>query len=185
MPQAVKNFVRMFRVLVSARENRMDLPGWLVRRPALLAGIAAAEAGGMLSNRLDRKLKMLAEFRVAALVGCEFCLDIGAALAEHSDLDERQLTELHDFETSDAFDDDERLVLRLATVLSEVPARVPDELRRQLLSRFAKAQLVELAATIAHEHERTRLYIALGIRPARFASADACRVRLVHGATGP
>lgn len=158
----------------------MDLPRWLIRRPAILMGVAAGETAEMVSTRLDGRLKLLAQFRVASIVGCEFCLDVGAALARYEDLDERQLLELHDFERSDAFNEDERLVLRFATGLSEVPARAPKELREQLLGRFTKGQLVELAAAIAHEHQRTRLYLALDVRPARFAPDNACRVQPIH-----
>lgn len=180
MVQAVRNVARFVRLLASSRENRMDLPRWLIRRPAILMGVAAGETAEMFSTRVDGRLKLLAQFRVASIVGCEFCLDVGAALARYEELDERQLLELHDFERSDAFNQDERMVLRFATGLSEVPARVPQDLREALLRRFTKAQLVELAAAIAHEHERTRLYLALGVRPARFAPDDACRVRAIH-----
>lgn len=110
------------------------------------------------------------------MVGCEFCLDIGAALAQQSSLSERQLLELNQFETSDAFDDDERLVLRFATALSEVPVLEPWEMRDALITRHGKTAVLELAAAIAHEHERTRLYLALGIRPGRFAPDGACPI---------
>ena len=50
------------------------------------------------------------------------------------------------------------------------------QLRDALVSRLGKAAYLEVAAAIAHEHERTRLYLALGIRPAKFAAAQACRI---------
>jgi AhpD family alkylhydroperoxidase len=136
----------------------------------------AAELGALASNKVPHRLKLLAEFRVASIVGCAYCLDIGAALAEYDNLDERQLRELGEFETSDAFTEDERLVLRFATALSERSPSVPSELRAQLEAHFSKAQLVELAATIAHEHERSRFYTGIDLPVSRFASDDACRV---------
>ena len=119
---------------------------------------------------------MLAEFRVASMVGCAFCLDIGAALAEYEGLDPRQVLEINEFATSDAFSDDERLVLRFATALSEREPTVPDDLRAALRARFTQAQLVELAAAIAHEHERSRFYVGIDLPPSRFASDTACRL---------
>ncbi len=142
----------------------------------LAAGIGAAEAAERLSARADYDLKLLAQSRVAAMVGCEFCLDVGAALAHEAGISQRKLTELHMFESSSAFDETERLVLRLATVLTETPVRVPEQLRDALVSRLGKAAYLEVVAAIAHEHERTRLYLALGIRPAKFAAANACRI---------
>jgi AhpD family alkylhydroperoxidase len=167
------------RVGLRARENRLDLPRWLARRPVLAIGIGAAEAAEMLSNKIDYRLKLLAQQRVAAMVGCEFCLDIGAALAQPAGLTERELLELNDFEISAVFDELDKLVLRFATALTEVPVRVPEGLRAELVERLGKAGLLELAAAIAHEHERTRLYLGLGIRPARFAPEGACRVPAV------
>ena len=164
------------RVMMHAREHRLDLPRWLIRRPVLALGIGATEAAEALSGKVDYHLKLLAQSQVAAMVGCEFCLDIGSALAHEAGITQRKLIELHQFETSDAFDETERLVLRFASNLTAVPIEVPSELRDRLVELFGKAGLVELAAAIAHEHERTRLYLALGIRPARFAAAGACRI---------
>ncbi len=174
--RVLKNIGRQVRVMSRWRENRLDLPRWLVRRPLLAIGIGAGEIAESLSNRMEHRLKFLAQCRVAPIVGCDFCLDFGAALAQHSEITERHLLELDDFETSDAFNDDERLVLRFATALSERPVPDLSDLRHDLTVRFGKAALLELAAAIAHEHERTRLYLALGIRPGRFAPDGACRI---------
>jgi AhpD family alkylhydroperoxidase len=172
----LRNLVRIFRVLARAREHRFDLVRTLALRPALLFGHGAAEVGALLSNSVSPQLKSLAEFRVAAIVGCEYCMDIGAALAEYDGLDPRQVTELNEFETSDAFSEEERLVLRFATALSERSASVPDELRSALAQRFTRPQIVELALAIAHEHERSRFYVGIDLPPSRFASDTACRI---------
>ncbi len=174
--QWLRNLVRLTRILGGAREHRLDLVRALARRPALLLATGAAEFAGIASNLVPSKLKMLAEFRVASIVGCEFCLDIGAAIAEYENLDPRQIAELSEFETSDAFSDDERLVLRYATALSQQSPTVTPELRAALASRFSKAQIVELAAVIAHEHERSRFYVGIDLPVSRFASDDACRL---------
>ena len=123
------------RVIAGWREHRTDLLAWLWRRPMIAIGIGAAEAAESFSKAVDGRLKLMAQLRVAQLVGCEFCLDVGAALAEHSELSERQLLELADFESSDAFRDDERLVLRYATTLSVPPVQVSSDLRDALVHR--------------------------------------------------
>jgi alkylhydroperoxidase family enzyme len=74
----------------------------------LAFGIAVGEIAESFSDRMEHHLKLPAQCAVASIVGCEFCLDIGAALAQHSDISERNLREFDDFETSDAFDDDRR-----------------------------------------------------------------------------
>ena len=74
-----------------------------------------------LSAKVEPRLKVLAELRVAAIVACEHCLDIGSALGAGEGVTERQLRELHEFRSSDAFDGDERLVLELAEAMTRAP----------------------------------------------------------------
>lgn len=60
------------RVLPRARRNRTDLVRSMFRRPQILAGIGAYEAGLLASNRADNRLKLLAQLRTSSLIGCPF-----------------------------------------------------------------------------------------------------------------
>jgi AhpD family alkylhydroperoxidase len=111
---------------------------------------------------------------VAALVTCEFCLDIGSEIARDLGVREEQLRELPQYRTSDAFDDDERLVMELAEALTYVPAMVDDDLRARIETRFTPAQRTELAAVIAWENQRARFNQALGVRPSGFSDGQFC-----------
>jgi AhpD family alkylhydroperoxidase len=167
--------IRSYRtVLPSAQRNRLDLLRWLRRRPQILAGTAAYEMALLGSARVDPRLKELAELKAAALVTCEYCLDIGSALALASGITEAQLGDLPRFRDSDAFNPDEKLVLELAEAMSRTPVYVPRHLREQLLERFSPAALTELAATVAWENNRGRLNLALGVRPSGFSEGAAC-----------
>jgi AhpD family alkylhydroperoxidase len=75
------------------------------------------------SGRLDTQLKQLAELKAAALVNCEYCLDIGSALASACGIREEQLVGLPRYRDGDDFTDDEKLVLELASDLR--PGRAP------------------------------------------------------------
>jgi AhpD family alkylhydroperoxidase len=160
--------------LMRARRNRTDLVRALVRRPQLLLGTAVYETAIGLSARVEPRLKLLAELEVAALVACEYCLDIGSALARRLGVTEAQLRELHVYRSSDAFDETERLVIELAEAMTRSPAVVPEELRRRLEAAFARAQLTELAAVIAWENQRARLNQGLGVRPSGFSDGEFC-----------
>ena len=162
------------RVLPASRRNRLDLLRWLRRRPQILAGTAIYEMALLASAQVDPRLKQLAELKAAALVTCEFCLDIGSALARATGITEAQLRDLPKFRDSDAFDAREKLVLELAEAMSGTPVNVPDELRDRLLERISPAQLAELAATVAWENNRGRLNLALGVRPCGFSEGAAC-----------
>lgn len=162
------------RVVGQARRNRSDLPGWLVRRPQLAMAVGVYESALLAMGRVDAELKVLATAKAAMVVDCEFCLDIGSALARYEGISEEKLRELPTFDQSTLFTDEEKLVIGYAKVLSTSPAVVPDEMRAELTRRFTRAQLTELTAEIAWENQRARLNQGLGVRPAGFSDGAFC-----------
>jgi hypothetical protein len=44
----------------------------LARRPGILAGVAVYETGLLVSSRVDARLKVLAQVKTGALIGCPF-----------------------------------------------------------------------------------------------------------------
>lgn len=89
-------------------------------------------------------------------------------------LSESDLTDLDAFQTSDTYDEVDRLALRLASAMSAAPAEIPDELRDALVDRVGRAGFAELAATIAWENHRARLNRALDVRDAGFSDGAFC-----------
>lgn len=162
------------RVLAGAKRNRTDLLRWLGRRPQLLAAASVYEMALLTANRSPSHYKQLASSKAAAMVNCEFCLDIGSALSHAEGIDERKLIDLPRYRDSDAYDEVERLVIQFAEEMSKTPAIVSDELRELLLKHFTRGQLAEIAAEVAWEHQRARLNQALGVRPAGFADGAVC-----------
>ena len=67
---------------------------------------------------------------------------------------EQQLVDLADFETSAAFTELEKLVLRYAVAMTRTPVDVPDELFAGLRRHFNPQQMVELTSAIAWENYR-------------------------------
>ena len=86
---------------------------------------------------------------------------------------EAQLVALTHFETSDAFSELEKLVLRYAVAMTETPVDVPDELFRALESHLTPQQLVELTSCLAWENYRARFDHAFGIESAGFAEVGS------------
>ena len=87
---------------------------------------------------------------------------------------EQQLTDLASYETSGAFGEPERLVLRYAESMSRTPVEVPDELFEALRKHFSPAQVVELTSAIAWENYRARFNHALGIESEGFSEGSFC-----------
>ncbi|MEU7143038.1 carboxymuconolactone decarboxylase family protein [Nocardia sp. NPDC046473] len=167
----IRHYVKAVR---QAKRNRSDLAGWLLRRPQILFSTMMFESALLFANRLDPKLKELAELKTAGLVNCEFCLDIGSALAQSAGLTEQQLADLPRYRTSDAYTDLEKLVIAFAEAMTATPAVDLEDLRTTLLTHLSKSQLAELAATIAWENQRARLNQGLGVRPTGMAEGGMC-----------
>lgn len=89
---------------------------------------------------------------------------------------EQQLLDLPQFETSPAFSDLERLVLRYSAAMTETPVQVPQALFDELRKHFDPKQMVELTAAIAWENFRARFDHAFGIESEGFSEGAACAV---------
>lgn len=124
-------------------------------------------------RRLPVGVADLAVLRAASVIGCPWCLDFGSLLARHHGVTKAQLEQLHRWEDSDAFDDDQRLVLGYADAMSTTPVTVTDGQVEQLRALLGEAALVELTALIALENQRSRFNAALGVTSQGF-SAEAC-----------
>ena len=112
-------------------------------------------------------------------------MDIGSAVSRALGISERQLHELARYETSDAFDDDERLAIDLAVAMLGDPVEIAPELRQRLDARFSRTQLIELASYIAWEHYRSRLNRALGVEAVGFSDGAVCVVPEHRPPSGP
>ncbi|MEA2436168.1 MAG: hypothetical protein QOF65_724, partial [Thermoleophilaceae bacterium] len=142
--------------------------------PGILRGHGIFEWETGRAHTVDQKLKDLAEIKAAALVGCEWCLDIGSAIGAKSGVTAEQLADLPRYRESDRFDETEKLVLDYATAITATPSVVEDELFEALRARFDERQLVELTAAIGIENYRARFNWAFGIEPQGFVKGGAC-----------
>jgi AhpD family alkylhydroperoxidase len=142
--------------------------------PGILRGYGMFEWETGRARTVDARLKDLAGIKAAALVGCEWCLDIGSALGAQSGVTREQLADLPRYRESDHFDETEKLVLDYAVAMTATPSDVPDELFDALRERFSERQLVELTSAIAIENYRARFNWAFGIEPQGFVKGGAC-----------
>jgi AhpD family alkylhydroperoxidase len=142
--------------------------------PTLLAGYGAFEQATGRQHRVPERLKVLAETRAAAVVSCEFCVDIASHIAREEGITEAQLLAMPRYRESDEFDALEKLVLDYASAISSTPAHVSDELFAALREHFDERQLVELTNVIALENLRARFNSAFDMTPAGFSEGMVC-----------
>ena len=98
---------------------------------------------------------------------------------------QRQLEELDRFETSDAFDELERNVLRYTEAMTRTPVDVPDSLFAALRARLEPRQMVELTSAIAWENYRARFDHAFGIESQEFSAGAFCPLPAPSHADSP
>ena len=89
-------------------------------------------------------------------------------------LTDQQLRDLPDYESSSAFSDVERAVLRYADAMSDTPVDVADEVFAGVRQHLEEVQIVELTSAIAWEHYRARFDHALGIESEGFSEGAFC-----------
>ena len=147
----------------------------------VLLGTGAMEFALDRSGLVDTRLKKLAEIKVALIVGCEFCIDIGSMLGKGFGITDDQLRALPRFRESPAFSPLERLVLEYAAEMSRTPVSVPDDLFGALREHFDEAQMVELTTAIAWENHRARSNHALGMGSQGFSEGPLCLLPGVPG----
>jgi alkylhydroperoxidase family enzyme len=89
---------------------------------------------------------------------------------------EQQLLDLPHFETSPAFSEVEKLVVRYAVAMTQTPVEVADDLFAQLRNHFTPRQMVELTSAIAWENYRARFDHAFGLEAEGFSEGAVCPV---------
>ena len=144
--------------------------------PPLFKGYSKLEQATAKATRLDRRLHALAELKAATLTHCEFCIDMGSAIARRWGLSDAELIALPDYRSSPLFSELDKLVLDYAVGMSRTPVEVEDDLFNELHRHLDDGQIIELTHHIALENMRGRFNRALGIGAAGFAQGTVCAV---------
>jgi len=144
--------------------------------PVLFKGYARLEQATARLHRLDKRLHALAELKAATLTHCDYCIDMGSAIARQWGLTDEELLALPSYQASPLFSELDKLVLDYAVGMSRTPAAVPGELFDRLRRHLDDGQIVELTHHIALENMRGRFNLALGIGSAGFSDGMVCAI---------
>jgi AhpD family alkylhydroperoxidase len=125
---------------------------------------------------LPKRVRELAVYRTATVVGCSWCVDFGTMLQRLDGLDVDRLQHIDEYATNTLYDRAERLAIAYADAMTAQPMTVTDDQVAELEAEFGRAGLVELTHAIGLENMRGRANHALGITDQGFDAA--CKVRL-------
>jgi AhpD family alkylhydroperoxidase len=132
-------------------------------RPAITLGLAGLVQAVGHSKAIAPRTKELASLRAAQLIGCNFCIDIGSAIAMRRGVTEETLAALDTYDENPLFTPAERVAIRYAEEMTRTPVEVPDDLFAELRRHFDDRALVDLTAAIALENLHARFNWAFQI----------------------
>jgi uncharacterized peroxidase-related enzyme len=118
----------------------------MAHNPEMLEAFLALNAT-LPKTRLDGKLRELAYIKTSELNGCDYCLHHHRALGKKAGLNDRQVSETVDYESSDAYDSLQREVMRYAEQVTR-HINVDDALFASLKKSLGDREIVELAMTV-------------------------------------
>lgn len=144
------------------------------KHPRLLLAITRYDRAAERAKQVPKLLAELGVAKAAAMVGCEFCIDISSEYVRRAGLSDAQLLALHEARASGLFDEDQLLVIDLAEGMTRTPGEVSDELMARIVERFGDKGTLELVHLIAWENSRARANIALDMGAAGFSEGRAC-----------
>ena len=154
------------------------------RHPRLMVGYMRYNRAAEHTPHVPRPLAELGVLRAATMVGCEFCIDIASEYSRRAGLTDEQLRSLQDAHASGLFDDDQLLVIDLATGMSTTPGEVEEDLMARVQARLGVKGTMELVRLIAWENARARMNVALGIGAEGFSAGKACALPYAEEAPG-
>lgn len=111
---------------------------------------------------LSAELRELALLRIFRLTGCDYCFAEHERVAQDAGVSEKQISDIDEYESSGAFTDLERLVLRYTDGITKentVDDAVFDALRKHLSDR----ELVELTFCIGNWNGISRFIVPMGL----------------------
>jgi uncharacterized peroxidase-related enzyme len=118
----------------------------MAHNPEMLEAFLALNAT-LPKTKLDGKLRELAYIKTSELNGCDYCLHHHRALGKKAGLNDRQVAETAAYESSDAYDDLQREVMRYAEQVTR-HINVDDLLFASLKKSLGDREIVELAMTV-------------------------------------
>ena len=113
------------------------------------AGAVAESAYEKAATVLPARLRQLAVYRTATVVGCSWCVDFGAMLQRLDGLDVDRLQHIDEYPDSPLYTDDERLALAYADAMTAQPMAVTDDQVAALEAAFGPGR-----AHRAHPRDR-------------------------------
>jgi alkylhydroperoxidase family enzyme len=122
---------------------------------------------------VPQRIQNLVELKGAAMIGCEFCVDLGSQICRNSGFSDDELLAIPNYRTSDLFTDQEKAALDFTVGFMRTPVEITDQVFANAQTHFSNQQLVELAGLLTLVN-LDRFNAAFGIGSAGFSDGMVC-----------
>jgi alkylhydroperoxidase family enzyme len=142
-------------------------------QPKMMMGMGRFNQAVRKGKSVDERIKNLVELKGAAMIGCEYCVDLGSQICRHSGFSDEELLALPRYRQSELFTEREKTALDYAVAVMRTPVDVTDELFARMKEHFNDEQIVEITALLTLVN-LDRFNAALGIGSSGFSEGMVC-----------
>ena len=142
-------------------------------KPKLMTAMGKFNGAVRKPGALEERIRNLCELKGAAMIGCEFCVDLGSQICRNSGFSDAELLAIPRYESSELLDEREKIALDYTVAVMRTPVEVTDELFAKLHEHFTTEQIVELTALLTLVN-LDRFNAAFGIGSAGFSEGMVC-----------
>ncbi len=142
-------------------------------KPKLMIAMGKFNGAIRKPGALEERIRNLCELKGAAMIGCEFCVDLGSQICRNTGFSDEELLAIPRYKSSELFNEREKVALDYTVGVMRTPVEVTDELFAKLQEHFATEQIVELTALLTLVN-LDRFNAALEIGSAGFSEGMVC-----------
>ena len=142
-------------------------------KPKLMMAMGRFNGAVRKPGALEQRIRNLCELKGSAMIGCEFCVDLGSQICRNSGFSDEELLAIPRFRSSELFNEREKVALDYTVAVMRTPVEVTDELFAKLQEHFTTEQIVELTALLTLVN-LDRFNAAFGIGSAGFSEGMVC-----------
>jgi alkylhydroperoxidase family enzyme len=142
-------------------------------KPKLMMAMGKFDGAVRKPGTLEQRIRNLCELKGSAMIGCEFCLDLGSQICRNSGFSDQELLAIPRYNSSELFTEREKVALDYTVAVMRTPVEVTDELFAKLQEHFTTEQIVELTALLTLVN-LDRFNAAFNIGSAGFSGGMVC-----------
>ena len=142
-------------------------------KPKLMIAMGKFNGAIRKPGALEERIRNLCELKGAAMIGCEYCVDLGSQICRNSGFSDEELLAIPRYNSSELFNEREKVALDYTVAVMRTPVDVTDELFAKLQEHFTTEQILELTALLTLVN-LDRFNAAFAIGSAGFSEGMVC-----------